>query len=61
MSWISIDTFRMFIPLLTIPRKNTPSSVRTTEPLPPVMLVPVGRKNQIWSFRLMKPGDKLSP
>ncbi len=40
MSWMSIGTLRMFMPLLTTPRKKTPSSVRATEPLPPMMLVP---------------------
>ena len=40
MSWMSIGTLRMFIPSLTTPRKSTPSSVRATEPTPPMMLVP---------------------
>ena len=40
MSWMSIGTLRMFMPLLMTPRNSTPSSVRATEPLPPMMLVP---------------------
>jgi len=30
----------MFMPLFTTPKKNTPNSVRATDPLAPMMLVP---------------------
>ena len=36
---MSIGTLRMFMPLFTTPKKNTPSSVRATDPLPPMMVV----------------------
>ena len=29
----------MFMPLFTTPKKNTPGSVRATDPLPPMMVV----------------------